>query len=236
MAPSPEPQNLLLRVASSVRRPPLARKLQYVSFEAGQQFWSLEKPIPFALFPLRGIVSLQLPEGAGRLVEVALVGREGFAGIPLFLGRDDALMAAMALTRGEAAIMSPEIFRDYLRNVVFKTEVEKYVQLFIAILAGISLCNRVHDIEQLWVGRLLLIHDRVQTDSFQITQGLFSRVLGVRRASLNQVAARLRSDGVIEYDHRGWLTIRNRRQLERRACSCYHPIKVFFDQLMHTLQ
>jgi hypothetical protein len=229
------PQNLLLRVASGVRRPQLARQLQHISFEAGEQFWSLHKPIPFALFPLRGIVSLQISGEPGRLVEVGLVGREGFAGAPLFLGSEDAQMVPVALTRGEAILMRPEIFRDYIRSIAFKTAVEHYVQFFMAMLAQVSLCNRAHSIEHQWVGHLLLIQDRTQTASFQVTQDLLSRVMGVRRASLNQVAVALRHEGIIEYDSRGQVTIRNRRQLEGRACSCYHAMKARFDRLIRTL-
>jgi hypothetical protein len=206
--------------------------LQHVSFEGGHQFWSPDEPVPFALFPLRGIVSLEMPVAPNRLVEVGIVGREGFVGVPLFLGLEHALFVPMALTRGEAIIMPPEVFRAYLRNIAFKSAVERYVHQLIAMLAEISLCNRVHDIEKVWVGRLLLIQDRTQTDSFQISQEFFSRVLGVRRASLNQVAADLQSQGAIAYDRRGWLTIRDRRQLEDRACSCYHALKARFDPRM----
>src|SRR5579864_8522933 len=106
------PQNLLLHAASLARRPQLARQLQHVSFEAGHQFWPPDKPIPFAVFPTRGVVSLHLSPAAGRLVEVGLVGREGFAGVPLFLGSEDAQMIPISLTRGEAILMRPEIFQD----------------------------------------------------------------------------------------------------------------------------
>jgi hypothetical protein len=235
MPPDTGPHNLLLHAASVARRPQLARQLQHISFEASHQFWSPDKPIPFAVFPLRGIVSLHLSPAPGRLVEVGLVGREGFAGAPLLLGSQDAQMIPLALTRGEAILMRPEIFRDYLRSVVFKTAVEHYVQFFMAMLAQFSLCNRAHSIEKLWVDHLLLIQDRLQTDSFQITQDLLGRVMGVRRASLNHVAVALRREGIIEYDRRGLLTIRNRRQLEDRACSCYPVMKGRFDRLIQTL-
>src|SRR5579863_9137671 len=104
------PQNFLVGATSAARRPQLASQLQYISFEAEHQFWPPDRPIPFALFPLRGVVSLQLSG-----VQVGLVGREGFVGVPLLFGSDDAALTPLSLTRGDAVLMPPVTFHAYLR-------------------------------------------------------------------------------------------------------------------------
>ena len=73
-------RNLLLRAASSAKRPRLDRKLKHVMFEAGQQIWPADVNIPYALFPLRGVISLQMSPHTEKPVEIAVVGREGQCG------------------------------------------------------------------------------------------------------------------------------------------------------------
>ena len=233
MSLQPGPRNLLLHAASAIG-PDLTRQLQHVFFEAGHQFSLAGKPVRFLVFPLRGIISLRLGPQE-RLTEVGLFGREGFGGVPLFLGMRDEVLTSVALTQGEAIVMPPQVFETYLLNGAFRQAVERFVHLLITILGNISHCNRVHDIEDIFIGRLLLIQDRLRTDSFELTQESFSRVLGVRRASLNAVATGLRDDGLIDYSRRGRLAIVDRRQLEKRSCSCYRAMKARFDRLVRAL-
>ena len=227
-------QNVMLRAALRAKRPQLLEKLQHITFEPGQEFWSGNARIPFALFPLRGAVSLQLTAVPLKRVDIALVGREGFAGVPLFFGMERSPMRAAAVSPGEGVTMPAAVFRGYLAAGLFRSAVERYIHFFELMLAEISLCNRVHIIDQLFIGRLLLMQDRTDTNSFQMTQDSFSRSLGVRTASIGRAAAQLQKLGAIQYDRRGRLIIRDRGQLEKLACSCYHAIKSNFDELLKT--
>lgn len=226
------PQNLLLQAVLRAKKPHLRGRVGHISFEVGHQFWPAEGRIPFALFPLRGIVSLQVVATPGKQVEIALVGREGFAGVPLFHGIGRSVMSATARSSGEAITMSPSTFQEYLGDSRFRSMVGSYVDSFEVMLAEISLCNRVHGIDKVFVGRLLLVQDRAETAIFQITQSAFSRLIGVRTASISRTAAQLRKIGAIEYNRRGRLTIVDRSRLEKLACSCYRKIKAGFDHLL----
>src|SRR5437868_6615576 len=222
-------RNLLLRAASSAKRPRLDRKLKHVMFEAGQQIWPADVNIPYALFPLRGVISLQMSPHTEKPVEIAVVGREGFAVASLHLGAQKTGLIATGITPGEAVTMTPDLFRGYVTNAGFKAAVEHYIRLYLVMLSNISVCNRIHGIDQIFIGRLLLIQDRTQTDAFQLTQEFLSGLLGVRKASISRAAVQLQRHGVIEYDRRGRLKILDRRQLEKLSCSCYHTIKAEFD-------
>ena len=225
-------QNLLLRVAR--QRAAFDRKLRPVLFEAGHRFWTANRSIPYALFPVRGILALQISPSKAKHVEVALVGREGFAGVSLVLGQEKALTTAVAVTAGEAVAMPPAMFRACLGSPVFEAAVLRYTHSFFNMLANISVCNRIHVIEKLCIGHLLMMQDRTQASSFQVTHDFFSRLLGVRRASVSRAAARLQKQGMIYYDRRGRLTILDRRQLERSACSCYQAIQSDFHSLVES--
>jgi hypothetical protein len=228
-------RNLLLRVASRAKRRDLERKLKHVVFEAGQQIWPAGVNIPYALFPLRGIISLQMPSPPAKQVGIAVVGREGFALASLHLGASETELIAIGITPGEAVTMPPDVFRGFLTNAGFKVAIERYIRLYLVMVSNISVCNRIHGIDELFVGRLLLIQDRTESESFQLTQEFLSRLLGVRKASISRAAVRLQRHGAIEYDRRGRLRILDRHQLEKLGCSCYDAMKAEFDRFTKSL-
>ena len=142
---------------------------------------------------------------------------------------------AIPLRVSDVIARTPDLFRGYVTNAGFKAAVERYIRLYLVMVSNISVCNRIHDIDELLIGRLLLMQDRTQTDSFQLTQEFLSRLLGVRKASISRAAVRLQGQGVIEYDRRGRLKILDRHQLEKLGCSCYHANKAAFDRLTKAL-
>lgn len=224
------PDNLILRAAGRSRRPELENRVQHLAYDAGRQFWDFGTRIPYVLFPVRGLISFQLSCPEEEPIEIALTGAEGFAGIALFLGSDIAENSAIATTPGEALIMPKTVFREYLESRAFRTAVERYAHFLLVMLGMISRCQRVHSIEELLIGRLLLMHDRLQSDSVHVTQQFFSLMLGVRRASVNEVVSGLREQGAIGSEP-GRVLILRRDQLEERACPCYHRIREAYDRL-----
>src|SRR5215208_685881 len=146
---SPISENLLLRAASRTRRP--GGQLKQVVFEAGERLWNSEAPIAYALFPTRGVVSLQVSAGGEKNVDVALLGREGYAEVPFFLGAKRTRVIAVALTAGEALVMPPELFRRYLGDPGFHEAMERYTRMFLVMLNQISVCNRAHVIEKTFI-------------------------------------------------------------------------------------
>lgn len=93
----------------------------------------------------------------------------------------------------------------------------------------LAACNCYHSVAKRCCRWLLMSHDRVEADSFTLTQKLLSQMLGVRRASVTEVANRLQQAGLIRYS-RGQITIQDRLGLEQATCECYGLIKSEFDR------
>ena len=56
-------------------------------------------------------------------------------------------------------------------------------------------------------------------------------MLGVRRATVSEVAAAMQTAGLIRY-HRGAMTIRSRAGLEAASCECYGVIRAELERVV----
>ena len=225
-------ENLILRSAPSAR----IGKLKRVSFETGEHFWPAESARHSVLFPVRGVVSLQIVTDGGKPAQAALVGHEGFAEVSFLFGARRTRAGAIALTDGEAVMMEAGEFRVCLDNSRFRAAVHQYSLTFLWMLYHMGVCNRIHVFDKTLVGRLLLMQDRTGSDHFDLTQDFFSRILGVRQATVSRAAANLQKVGGIRYERRGRVTILDRRELEKQACPCYRSLKSDFDGLISALK
>ena len=64
-----------------------------------------------------------------------------------------------------------------------------------------------------------------------LTQEFLALMLGIRRASVNGAAGRLKAEGILTY-RRGFVTILDRRRLEAAACTCYGIVEAETRRLM----
>ena len=92
-------------------------------------------------------------------------------------------------------------------------------------------CNRLHEVQERCARWLLQTHDRVDGDSFPLTQEFLSQMLGVHRPTVTVAASMLHKAGLIDYS-RGRITIVDRKGLETASCSCYRIIKDEYDRLL----
>jgi hypothetical protein len=160
-------ENLSLRGAFRAVPPGVGRQLQHLAFGPNDQLWSQDVPIPYAFFPLSGVISPRVSDGARRKVEIGQLGCEGFGDVSLLLGGTTTQAAAIALTSGEGVTMAPEAFRLHLRRQRFRSAMEDYAVMYLPMVSKLAVCNRVHGIREVCAGRLLLILDRTPRQTFR---------------------------------------------------------------------
>jgi CRP-like cAMP-binding protein len=98
-----------------------------------------------------------------------------------------------------------------------------YTQALLVQISQSMACNALHPLPQRMACWLLMTHDRVTAEKFPLSQELLGLMLGVRRAGVNEVAARLRRAGLIRYRRVG---------LEAASCECYNVIQAEFTRLL----
>lgn len=214
-------RNLLLATVPPDEYERLRPSLQSVLLDEGQVLIEPFKPISHVYFPLSGAVSLVMPAGQTQYIEAGMVGNEGVTGVCLSLGSDRAPMRAVVQTRFHGLKMSARVFRaEMQRNGPLADVVHRYAQSYLVMLAQGLVCIRAHRIEQRCARWLLMLQDRAYADQFRLTQQTLARMLGVRRATVSEVASHLQRRGLVRYE-RGVMNIVDRPDLERAACECY---------------
>jgi CRP-like cAMP-binding protein len=107
----------------------------------------------------------------------------------------------------------------------------RYTQALFTQVSQSAACNSLHSIEERCGRWLLMTHDRVETDEFVLTQEFLAIMLGVRRASVAEVAGKLQQAGLIHYQ-RGQMRVLDRKGLEATSCECYGVIRAEYERLL----
>jgi CRP-like cAMP-binding protein len=206
--------------------------LEAVTLELKDYLYESGGPIEYVYFPIDCVTSTMATMKDGRMVEVGTIGKEGMDGLPVFLGAQTAPLTSFCQVAGDAARMRVDAFRseakpgDRLHDLLCH-----FTEATLVFAAQSSACNRLHSIEQRCCRWILHTHDRVDRDEFYLTQEFLSQMLGVRRASVSEVASAFQREGLIFYN-RGKLIVHDRTGLEAVACECYGVITKEFDGLL----
>jgi CRP-like cAMP-binding protein len=175
----------------------------------------------FLYFVDSGVVSLVANTRGGNSVEVAVVGREGVAGIADALGNHPLPYSLIVQLPGLAYRARKELIREHIFSCSALHELlMNYSQRVMHQLAQSALCNRFHTSVQRLARWLLLTAERADTNRFELTHEFVAQMVGAPRSAVSESASTLREKGIIDY-RRGVMTIRNAERLHKVACECF---------------
>jgi CRP-like cAMP-binding protein len=210
----------------------LLPELSLVSLEVADVLFEPGQEITALYFPVDGVVSLVTPLEDGAIVEVATIGNEGIVGVPLGNGGAPATVRAISQVAGASLRIGTGVFSSAVaKDGPFGMLVHSYEQALFSQIAQAAACNRLHSNEERLSRWLLMSHDRVGRDEFDITQEFLAQMLGSRRATVTLSAGILQRAGLIRY-RRGHMIIVDREGLEGAACECYRIIKTTLDRVL----
>lgn len=220
--------NQILAVLPHEEHERLAPHLKPVSLELGQILFRPDEQIHFVHFPATAVISLltDLEDGTG--MEVGLVGREGMVGISAILGGNETKLATVQASGAGFSLQAGKLREEFNRGETLQRSLLRYTHALMTQISQSVVCNARHQVEGRLARWLLMFHDRVLADEFELTHEFMANMLGVRRASVSEVAAMLQNEGLIRYQ-RGHFTILDRKRLEDFTCECYSVVKENFD-------
>jgi CRP-like cAMP-binding protein len=183
-------------------------------------------------FPLDIVISMLRPLENGAEVEVGMIGAEGFVGIHALLGVETSPHHALVQGRGFMARIDPATVRSEMQRDQRVADVlYRFVHAFFAQTTQLAACNRLHLVEERLAHWLLLLADRVGVPEMSVTQEFLARMLGTRRAGINEAVRALREAGAIEHG-RNRIRILDRQLLEELSCECYATMRGDYERAL----
>ncbi len=174
-----------------------------------------------AYFCNSGLISILSVFPDGKSVEVGLVGKEGFVGLPLVAGFRSATTRAVVQIEGTVFRIDGDALAIVLRQCpTLERRLQQFAQIMTMQVTQIAACNRLHEVEQRLARWLLMSADRIASNSVPLTQELLAQMLGTRRSSVTVAAGILQKAGLIAYT-RGDVRITDKTGLKEASCECY---------------
>jgi CRP-like cAMP-binding protein len=223
--------NLLLDALSDEERTRLLADASTRDIVVGGVLFRPGDPVTHVAFPTAGTLSLLAQPDDSQPVEAATIGREGAASLHSALGSQKATQELVGQVEGRMIMVGVEILNkeateDRLRDVVFG-----YLEAMVVQISLTAACNALHHVTQRCARWLLQTHDRVDSDTFGLTQEYLGVMLGVQRPTVSISQRTLQAAGCITFS-RGSITVVDREGLEGAACPCYEMIRTEYSRLV----
>lgn len=223
--------NLLLDGLPRDMQSELHGAMSLVELPARRSLERSGQPATHAYFPASGVASLIVRERNGLNIEAALVGREGMVGLSLVLGAELCLSDGVMQSAGIGWRIGAADFRVAMEKAVFRRRMLHFVYTLMSQNFATSLAASRAKLVVRLARWLLLYHDRVGGDEFEVTHETIALMLGVRRAGVTVTLHELEGRELIR-SSRGRVRIRDRDGLLSLAGEFYGQAEVRYERLL----
>jgi CRP-like cAMP-binding protein len=190
------------------------------------------EPIEYVYFLNTGLISTDALTEKGESVEVGVIGREGFAGLPALLDQPQMSHSVLMQGSGEGFRIRSTILREqFVKGGMLQRMVHTFAYLQLVQVTQSVLCNRMHEVDARLARWLLTSADRMESESLNLTQEFLAQMLGVQRSTVTVAAGDLQRAGLIGYS-RGKIHILDRPRLAATACDCYRIVSASYRRVL----
>lgn len=181
---NPIHNELLLNLPREERQATLP-SLEFVRLKLHQVLHEAGDTLKSAYFCNSGMFSVLSVMPDGKSVEVGLIGKEGFTGLPLIAGFHTSHTRTVVQGDGTAFRIDAQSLRNLLpRRPGLQKQLQRYAQLLGVQVTQVAACNRLHDVDERLARWLLMTKDRVGINELPLTQEFMAQMLGTRRSSV----------------------------------------------------
>jgi CRP-like cAMP-binding protein len=220
--------NLLLNALSPMHRTSLLSRMRPVTLAAREVLYEPDETPKFAHFLTSGIGSIVGTMSNGASAEVGIWGKEGLVECFHLLGAARIPTRCFMQIEGSALRMPfKELQNEFRENEELRECILQTVQSQGAILGQLAACNRLHEAEERLARWFLMVRDRMESDTFYLTQEFLAVMLGSRRTTVTAAAGMLQRKGLIRYS-RGRIHIIDPAGLQKEACECYQTVREIY--------
>jgi len=216
--------NTILRGLPRTESARVFSALEFVRLRLHQVLHETAEVIKSGYFLNDGMCSVLTVQPDGESVEVGLIGKEGFVGLPVIFGFRTSALRIITQGDGTAYRIDVGILQSLLPQCpALERQLQRYSMILGIQSTQLAACNRLHDVDERLARWLLMSHERIGSTTLPLTQEFLAQMLGTRRSTVSVAASILQKAGMISYT-RGNVTILNKSKLEAAACDCYQII------------
>lgn len=225
-------KNRLLAALPSEDRGLLAPHLSTVDLEKGRLLYDPGDLVEQVYFPNDCVISLMTLMENGAAIESATIGREGALGLMAAVAPRQSLTRAIVQSPGSALRIAAGPLHDaWNRSPALRDLVDRHNEALFGHAIQSVACNALHAVEARFCRWLLSCHDRIDSNTVNLTQEFLADMLGVQRTTVTAVAGSLQAKGLIRY-RRGVVDILDRAGLEAMTCECYGAVRRGYQRLL----
>ena len=225
-------KNRLLSALPSEDRALLAPHLSTVELDKGRLLYDPGDLVDHVYFPNDCLISLLTLMENGAAIESATVGREGALGLMAAVAPRQSLSRAIVQAPGSALrIASGPLHEVWTRSAALRDLADRHNEALFGHTIQSVACNALHAVEARFCRWLLSCHDRIDSNTVNLTQEFLADMLGVQRTTVTAVAGSMQAKGLIRY-RRGVVDILDRAGLEAMACECYDTVRRGYERLL----
>lgn len=224
-----KPENLLLARLSREDRARLEPHLRAGPLPQGMVLCEADHEIEHIYFPNSGVVSSLTVLSDGSEVEASTMGHETAFGLLAAQEPSRSFTRDIVQMPGEGSSMPARQFRiECDQSRTLQKVARRHLRATIGFMSQSVACNARHRLEARLCRWLLTCDEYVEGHVLPLTQEFIGIMLGVHRATVNDAAALLQEDGLIEVV-RGKVRLLDRDNLRRRSCECYAETRARID-------
>ena len=214
-------KNRLLSALPTEDRGLLAPHLVPVDLEKGRLIYDPGDLVDQVYFPNDCVISMMTLMENGAAIESATIGREGALGLMAAVAPRQSLSRAIVQAPGSALRIAAGPLHDvWSRSPALRDLVDRHSEALFGHAIQSVACNALHAVEARFSRWLLSCHDRIDSNTVNLTQEFLADMLGVQRTTVTAVAGSMQAKGLIRY-RRGVVDILDRAGLEAMTCECY---------------
>jgi CRP-like cAMP-binding protein len=205
--------------------------LELVDMPTGHVVHEQRRRITQVYFPTTSTVAriYELRSGISR--RVSMTGNEGVTDIFMLFGLEGTPATVLVQTPGYGYRIKADNLKKEFESGGSLQELLLRFSRALLLQTEQSAVEVYQTVEQRLCCFLLMILDRLSTDSITMTHEFVSNLLGVRRESVSTAANMLQVDGAIKY-RRGHITVVNRKLMEDRVHEGYEMLREEYNQLL----
>lgn len=212
--------NQLLTSLPASEKQELERHLELVNLRTRQELNYIGSPLQYLYFPLQSAISVMDMQSGGRVIEVAVVGREGCYCPSVLSGLTTSPTHTIVQISGAAwRVNARELAPALSHLTVFTRAVHRFsAVLFRHAVISVS-CSQWHSVEQRLARWLLAHYHRTGDTIFPFTHEFLADQLGSQRTTVSEALSSFQRTGLVVYGY-GKVELLNMEQLGKRSCEC----------------